>query len=114
MHGIDWRCVSLGKSTLGGGSKIIVTLYCFSKVPCLNFNYVIIMKDFHNFFAYYSKSEPKEIKCQKKNIFESLYDVMLKYTWTKNVCHNVLIKKCEYIQEMIGMILKFYENFIIS
>jgi hypothetical protein len=50
----------------------------------------MIMKDFHNVFAYYSRSEPKEIKCQKKYIFEISYDVMFKYIWTKNVCHNVL------------------------
>jgi len=48
----------------GGGVKIVVTLYCFLGVPCLNFNHVIIMKDFHNVFAYYGRSKPKEIKCQ--------------------------------------------------
>jgi hypothetical protein len=41
------------------GAKIVVTLYCFLEVPCLNFNNVIIMKDFHNAFAYYGKSKPK-------------------------------------------------------
>jgi len=25
------------------------------------------MKDFHNVFAYYDKSQLKEVKCQKKN-----------------------------------------------
>ncbi len=41
------------------GVKIVVTLYCFLEVPCLNFNHVIIMKDFHNVFAYYGRSKPK-------------------------------------------------------
>jgi hypothetical protein len=33
------------------GAKIVVTSYYFLGVPCLNFNHVIIMKDFHNIFA---------------------------------------------------------------
>jgi hypothetical protein len=41
-------CAQKGESTLGGGTKIVVTLYFFLKVPCLNFNHVIIRKDFHN------------------------------------------------------------------
>jgi hypothetical protein len=45
------------------GAKIVVTLYCFLVVPCLNFNHIIIMKDFHNVFAYYGSSKPKEVKC---------------------------------------------------
>jgi hypothetical protein len=51
------------------GAKIVVTLYCFSKVPCLNFNHVIIMKGFHNVFTYYDRSKPKEVKCQRNYIF---------------------------------------------
>jgi hypothetical protein len=42
-----------------GGGQIVVTLYRFLKVPCLNFNHVIVMKDFHNVFAYYGKSKAK-------------------------------------------------------
>jgi hypothetical protein len=72
----------LGERTLRGGN-IIVTLYCFSRVPCLNFNHVIIMKDFHKFYAYYSRSNPKKSNAKKKNIFEISYDVMLKYIWKK-------------------------------
>jgi len=41
----------------------------FFGVPCLNFNHVIIMKKIHNVFAYYDKSKPKEVKCQKNYIF---------------------------------------------
>jgi hypothetical protein len=44
------------------GAKIVVTLYCFSRVPCLNFNCVISMNDFHSVFTYYGRSKPKEIK----------------------------------------------------
>jgi len=57
-----------GESTLQG-IKIVVRLYCFARFPCLNFKHVIIMKDFHNVFAYYDKSKLKEVKCQKKNSF---------------------------------------------
>ncbi len=45
-----------------GGAKIVVTLYCFSRVPYLNFNHIIIVKDFHNVFAYYHRSKPKKVK----------------------------------------------------
>ncbi len=51
----------LGKKNivlLGGGAKIVVTLYCFLRLPYLNFNHVIIMKKFHNFFAYYGRWKP--------------------------------------------------------
>jgi hypothetical protein len=51
------------------GAKIVVKLYCFSGVPCLNFNHVIIMKDFHNVFADSDRSKPKEVKCQINQIF---------------------------------------------
>ncbi len=41
--------------------------YChvvfFLGVSCLNFNHVIIMKDFLNVFACYDKSKLKEVKC---------------------------------------------------
>jgi len=47
------------ESTLGGGGKIVVTLYYFLRVPCLNFNHVIIMKQIHNVFAYYGRSNPQ-------------------------------------------------------
>ncbi len=52
----------MGENTLEG-TEIVVTLYCFLGVPCLNFNHVIIMKYFHNAFVYYGSSKPKEIKC---------------------------------------------------
>jgi hypothetical protein len=60
------------ESTLGG-AKIVVTLYMFFQVPCLNFNHVIIMNDFHNIFAYYGRSKPKEIKYAKKKTFKNNY-----------------------------------------
>jgi hypothetical protein len=46
-------------------TKIIVTLYYFLGISYLNFNHVIIMKDFHNVFAYYSRSKFKKKKIQK-------------------------------------------------
>jgi hypothetical protein len=54
----------MGENTFrrGGGGGIVVTLYYFLGVPCLNFNHVIIMKDFHNVFPYYNSLNSKEIK----------------------------------------------------
>jgi hypothetical protein len=51
--------IGMGENTLWGG-KIVVTLNYFLGVPCLNFNHVIIMKDFHNVFAYYGSQNPKK------------------------------------------------------
>jgi hypothetical protein len=42
-----------------GGAQNCGHIVLFLKVPCLNFNHVIIMKDFHNVFAYYGKSKHK-------------------------------------------------------
>jgi len=69
------------ESTLGG-VKIVVTLYFFLGVSCLNFNHVIIMKDFHNVFAYYDKSKHKKNQMSKKLQFFVFFIasyVMLEY-----------------------------------
>ncbi len=89
------------------GAKIVVSLYYFPKVSCLNFNHVIIMKKNCNIFAYYGRSKPKEIKCQINYIFLE-YEVMLKYISAQKKCHKVP-KKCKYIHEMIEMIFNVYE-----
>ncbi len=67
------------------GATIVVKLYCFLGFPCLNFNHVIIMKDFHNVFAYYDRSKPKEVKCQGNQTFIFLYDVMFLYICATNI-----------------------------
>jgi len=48
-----------GDNTLWGGAQKFCHVVLFLGVACLNFNHVIIMKDFHNVFAYYGKSKPK-------------------------------------------------------
>jgi hypothetical protein len=65
-------------------TMIFVTLYYFLGVPYLNFNHVIIVKDFHIVFAYYGRSKLKEMKW-KKNVFFISHDVMLKYICAKNI-----------------------------
>ncbi len=60
------------------------------------------MKDFHNVFAYYDKSKPKKIKCQRNYIFIS-YDMMLKYIAQKESTLQH-IQKCKYIQKIVEMI----------
>jgi len=58
---------------------------------------------FSNVFAYYGKSKPKEVKCQRTFILKISYDVILKYTCAKkNTSHCT--KKWKYAQEMIEMI----------
>jgi hypothetical protein len=42
-----------------GGPKLLWHYIVFREVPCLNFSHVIIMKDFHNVFAYYGRWKPK-------------------------------------------------------
>jgi hypothetical protein len=56
IHGIK------GESTLQRGAKIVVTLYFFLGLTCLNLNHVIIMKIFQFFFGYYGGSKPKEVQ----------------------------------------------------
>jgi len=69
MVGVNPNTKSMvGERTPWGGTKIVVTLYYISRIPCLNFNHVSIMKDFHNVFAYYGRSKPKEITCQRNSI----------------------------------------------
>jgi hypothetical protein len=68
------------------GAKIIITLYFISRVPCLNFNHVIIINDFHNDFAYYGWSKPKEVKGQKNyNLKKFIYCDVNIYLCKKNV-----------------------------
>jgi hypothetical protein len=47
-----------GENTLQGGQNCCHIVF-FLGVPCLNFNHLIIMKDFHNVFANYGRSKPK-------------------------------------------------------
>jgi len=67
------------------------------------------MKYFHNVFAYYDKSKPKEIKCHRNYTFIS-YDMMLKYICAKNlICHNLLKLQiylrngCKYLNEICNI-----------
>jgi len=66
-----------------GRAKTVVTLYYFLGVLCLNFNYVIIVKDFHNVFTYYGRSEPPQKK--KKTTFIYSYDVRFDYIFAKKM-----------------------------
>ncbi len=47
------------ESTLWGGAQNCCHIVLFLGVPCLNLKHFIIMKEFHNVFAYYGKSKPK-------------------------------------------------------
>jgi hypothetical protein len=42
----------------------------FLRVSCLNFNHVIIMKEFHNVFAYYAKSKPNKFNYKETTLFD--------------------------------------------
>jgi hypothetical protein len=46
-----------GENTLQASGPSCCHIVFFLKVPCLNFNYVIVIKDFHNVFAYYDNSK---------------------------------------------------------
>jgi len=60
--------IKQGENTLLRGQDCCHIIF-FLEVPCLNFNHVIIMKDFHNVFAYYGRSKPKKVKFQIKDTF---------------------------------------------
>jgi hypothetical protein len=46
----EWKHTTWGEKLLS---------CCILGVPCLNFNHNIIMKDFHNLFAYHGRSKLK-------------------------------------------------------
>jgi hypothetical protein len=50
-------------------AKIVVTLFFFLRVPCLNFNHVIIMKDFHNFLHIIIGQNPNKSNSKRHYIF---------------------------------------------
>jgi hypothetical protein len=56
-----------------GVDKIVIALYCFSKVPCSNFDHVNIMKDFHNVFAFMVSQNPKNWNATKVTFFFMSY-----------------------------------------
>lgn len=60
-----------GESTLKG-LKMLSHHIVFQGHACLNYNHVIIKKDFHNVFVYYGTWNAK------KETFIITYDVMLK------------------------------------
>ncbi len=80
------------KAHYGGGAKIVLTLQFILRVPSLNFNHVIIMKKFHNVFAYYGRSKPKKKMPNKLYTFSFSfsYDVMLEYLNQNNIYQNIL------------------------
>jgi len=83
-HLYEWKHIM-------GGPKIVVKLYYFWRVLGLSFNHVIIMKHFHKGFAYYGRSKPKEVECQKY------------------IC-RIILKKCKYNHEMIELIFNIQES----
>ncbi len=61
------KCIVCGgENTLHGGQDCF---HChnvfFSKVPCLNVNHLIIMKDFHNFLHIMVNQNPKKSNAKK-------------------------------------------------
>jgi len=71
------------------GAKIVIILYYFWGVPCLNFNHVIIMKDFHNVFTYYGRY-PKKSNAKETTLFYFIWCDVRIYLCQKHICHNVL------------------------
>jgi hypothetical protein len=65
------------------GGKIVVTLYCYLGVLCLNFNNIIIMKNFHKFLHIMVGESPKKSNAKKTTFFIS-YDV-IEYICARNI-----------------------------
>jgi hypothetical protein len=76
---------------VGGGTKIVVTLYCFARVLCLNYKHVIILKDFHNFLHIMVGQNSKKLNAKETTFFIS-YDVMLEYICAKKIIHHNILK----------------------
>lgn len=60
-------------------------VFYFFQIPCLNFNHVIVMKDFHNAFACYDRSKLKKSNVKQTTFFYFMqFD--LKYIFAKKMC----------------------------
>ncbi len=97
LHGLYKKIISFRVKAHYKGAQIVVTLYCFLRVPCSNFNHVIIMRDFHNVFTYYDRSNPNKLGSKETTLLIK-YDVMLEYICAKknmedNILKNVNIFK---------------------
>jgi hypothetical protein len=64
----------------------------FFRIPCLNFNHVIVMKDFHNVFAYYNRSKPQKNQMSNKLHFLISCDV-IQNIFVQKQCTSQGIKK---------------------
>ncbi len=86
--------VDPNESTLWEGQDYCHIVF-FLRYPCLNFNHVIINKDFHNVFAFYGRSHIKKSNAKKTALLVS-YDVMFKLHSCKNHLHHNgnIFKKC--------------------
>jgi len=72
--------------------------------PCLNFNHVIMKKEFHNVFAYYGSLKHKKVKCQRKEIFYFIWcDVRIYF------CKKMCVK-CNVIKN-VNIYLKWLKLF---
>ncbi len=72
-------------------------MYYFSKLPCLNYNHVIITKDFHNVFAYYSRLKPQKVKISQRNFLFHVMECFRANLHKKIICHNIVLKMQNYI-----------------
>ncbi len=84
----------MGESTLHG-AKIVVTLYYFLRIPCLNFNHIIIIKYFHNVMHIMVGQNPNNQMPMKLHYFIS-YGVMLEYIYTKKYIYVITYLKNKY------------------
>jgi hypothetical protein len=62
----------------------------FSKVPCVNFNHVIIMKDFHNFLHIMVGQNPKKLNTKKITFLNFISCDVKTYLCQKYICHIIL------------------------
>jgi hypothetical protein len=81
----------------------------FFRLTTLNFNHVIISKDFHNVFAYYGRSKHKEFKDQKNYILGTYLSktivchIVIPFYWNRFVNHvkNLIIIRSQMGQNKI-------------
>jgi hypothetical protein len=79
----------VGQSTLQGAQDCC-HMVLFSRILCLNFNHVIIMKDFHNVLHIMVGQNPKKSNAKETTFYYFIWCDVIIYLCQKNIHHNIL------------------------
>jgi hypothetical protein len=105
------RIIAMGESTLGDGGQICCHNCIVFKEPCLNFNHVIIMKDFTIFLHIMVGQNPNKSNSKETTFLNLIWCDGQLYLCQKYRSQH--IEKCKYIQKRLKWFLVFMK-FVVS